>query len=86
MASTITGILLIYLVLAIAMVNGLKPALCGGIASVCTFVPFFIMARNRCNGIGIPEGEEPTSSLWKEDRFWAGLLSACAIFMMYYYK
>ncbi|MDX1563958.1 MAG: hypothetical protein R3236_01075 [Phycisphaeraceae bacterium] len=44
--------------------------------------------------IGIPavltktttEADQPQPPLWKNDRAWAALLAACAVFMMYYFK
>ena len=33
-----------------------------------------------------PTDEENASSLIKDDRVWGGLLAACAVFMLFYFK
>jgi len=32
------------------------------------------------------DGADRAQSLIREDKFWGGLLAACAIFMLYYFK
>ncbi len=73
----------LYLVLALAMVGGwTAPIVAGIVAAVWTWftfaeVAFVAVVRSHVEGKPI--------SLFAEDRFWAGLLAALAIFMMYYY-
>jgi hypothetical protein len=31
------------------------------------------------------ESDQPQPALWANDRLWAGLLAACAVFMMFYF-
>ncbi len=73
----------LYLVLALAMVGGwVAPIVAGTVAAIWTWFTFAELAfvavvRSHVEGKPI--------SLFSEDRFWAGLLAALAIFMMYYY-
>ena len=73
----------LYLVLALAMVGGwTAPIVAGVVAAIWTWfafaeVAFVAVVRSHVDGKPI--------SLFAEDRFWAGLLAALAIFMMYYY-
>ncbi|MFP6901074.1 MAG: sodium/solute symporter, partial [Opitutales bacterium] len=73
----------LYLVLALAMVGGwTAPIVAGVVAAIWTWftfaeVAFVAVVRSHVKGKPI--------SLFSEDRFWAGLLAALAIFMMYYY-
>ncbi|MDA9962352.1 sodium/solute symporter [Opitutales bacterium] len=73
----------LYLALALAMVGGwVAPIVAGTVAAIWTWFTFAELAfvavvRSHVEGKPI--------SLFSEDRFWAGLLAALAIFMMYYY-
>ena len=73
----------LYLVLALAMVGGwTSPIVAGTVAAIWTWfvfaeLAFVAVVRSHVSGKPI--------SLFSEDRFWAGLLAALAIFMMYYY-
>ncbi len=69
--------------------NLLAPALAGSIAAVLLFAGFFApaldAARQRQAGVLGQDSDAP-SALWKDDRVWAGLLSACTIFMLFYFR
>ncbi|MFT5496354.1 MAG: SSS family solute:Na+ symporter [Kiritimatiellia bacterium] len=68
----------VFAILAVLMVQKLVlPVLCGLFAGAWVFGCFFSMALKAAKKKG--------SSLVREDRAWAGLLGACAIFMMYYF-
>ncbi len=73
----------LYLVLALVMVGGwTAPVVAGLVAAIWTWftfaeVAFVAVVRSHLEGKPI--------SLFAEDRFWAGLLAALAIYMMYYY-
>ena len=61
----------------------LKPVVAAWIAAVWTFAWFMVAA---VRGIMADEKREMSfGTLLVEDRAWAGLLGACAIFMMYYF-
>lgn len=87
-AVAIIGIsLVLFTLLAVAMVNGLSPLVAAIIAAVWTWAMFFMSALScikKAKASGTADGESATV-LWKEDRFWAGLLAATAIFMMFYF-
>jgi solute:Na+ symporter, SSS family len=70
--------LAVYGLLGILVTMGtVKPVFASWIGSSWTFGCFFLSARSKAS-----ETETP---VYQEDRFWAGLLAALAIFMMYYY-
>lgn len=69
----------VYAILGACMVSGAFSSTAAAfIAAAWTWSVFVHHARNNARSAG----PEP---LLKDDRLWAGLLSACAIFMMYYY-
>jgi solute:Na+ symporter, SSS family len=75
----ILACLLVYALLGGFMVyTALTPALAAWIAAAWTWGIFIHHARSHIK-------ENAPASLFKDDRFWAGLLSACAIFLMFYY-
>ena len=53
------------------------PVIAAWIGAAWTFLCFFLSARLKASESGEP--------VYKEDRFWAGGLASCAIFMMYYF-
>ena len=68
-----------YAALGLLMVKGtLAPTVCAWIAAIAMFAWFLEMAlRANKENEGVP--------LVKEDRLWAGLLAACATFMMFFF-
>ena len=78
------GTLCMYAALGGAMVGGLmSPLAAGVVAAVWTWVMFLdnvlkMMLKAASKGRAY--------SLLKEDRFWGGLLAACAVFMLFYFK
>ena len=77
----------VYAALACAMVYGnFHPSACGLLAGIWTFTPFAFAARNAVRKDR--QAEDRTSligALLCEDRVWAGLLSAIAIYMMFHF-
>ncbi len=87
LSRAITGIvvsLVIYGVLGYLVYDAtLTPTIAAWIARVWTFAAFTtaaVTASRRQAASG-----ESVVPLWRNDRVWAGLLAACAIFMMYYF-
>ena len=75
---TLVITMLIYAVLATLVVLGtLKPVYAAWIGSLWTFSCFYLSARLKASENG--------EAVYKEDRFWAGGLAGCAIFMLYYF-
>jgi hypothetical protein len=55
----------------------IKPVHAAWIGSIWTFTCFFHSARLKAT--------EANASIFKEDRFWAGGLAGCAIFMLFFF-
>ncbi len=75
-------------VLAILMAKaGLSPAVAGGVGGFLVFGAFLTSALDAVRRAKAGEAslEECQPVLWKEDRFWAGLLCGTAVFLMYYF-
>jgi hypothetical protein len=80
--------LVIYASMGTAMAfEAVSPLVAACVASAWTFAMFLIIAlraiRKAKDGTAL---EGSTTNLLLEDRFWAGLLAACAIFMIFYFK
>jgi len=74
--------LAIYAVLAVAMVWGhLAPAGAAWLAAVWTFAVFAVTAVRRARSD--PERRSTVAALLRDDLFWAGLLAAAAVFIMF---
>lgn len=72
--------LAIYALLGFLMVyTPLSETIAGVIAFAWTWITFILHARSN------PRPEHPDETLLKDDRFWAGLLAACAAFLMYFF-
>ena len=68
----------VYATLAILVVIGtISPTIAALIGSVWTFGCFYISASRKSKQAGI--------AVYQEDRFWAGGLAGCAIFMLFYF-
>ncbi len=75
--------LALFVVLALAMTLGpLPPPAAAVIGAGWTLAAFLKCAQLARAEAGDAAG---TGSLWKEDRFWAGLLCATAVFMLFYF-
>jgi SSS family solute:Na+ symporter len=75
---TLAITMLIYAVLAtLVVLETLKPVHAAWIGSLWTFSCFYLSARLKASENG--------EAVYKEDRFWAGGLAGCAIFMLYYF-
>lgn len=61
------------------------PAACLGF--LVAFAPFCYSALRAVEEAraGIRDTDEASTTLWKEDRLWAGVLAGCAVFMLFYY-
>ena len=80
--------LVIFAVLAVLMAKEVITPLVAGLAgAILVFGGFFKAALGavRKARAGSGSDDECSAVLWKEDRFWAGLLIAIAIFMLYYF-
>ena len=78
------GTLLIYAFLAIMMVGGLMaPLAAAAVAAAWTWIMFL---DNVFKMMLKAAGKGRAYNILKEDRFWGGLLAACAVFMMYYFR
>jgi SSS family solute:Na+ symporter len=78
------GSLLIFTMLAVLMTaNILAPASAGILAAIWTFMMFLDSLFKVILAAAV---KGRAYSLLREDRFWAGLLASCAMFMMYYFK
>ena len=78
------GSLFIFTMLAVLMTaNILAPASAGILAAVWTFMMFLDSLFKVVLSAAV---KGRAYSLLREDRFWAGLLASCAMFMMYYFK
>jgi len=76
--------LVLYAILALAMVNQwLSPSLAAWLAAAWTWAVFALPAVKGARAEGKPVLSIP--SLLRQDSFWAGLLAAAAVFMMYYF-
>ena len=76
--------LVLYVILAVAMIGErLAPSSAAWLAAAWTLAVFVLAAAGRVRA----EGHSLTSilPLLRHDRFWAGLLAAAAVFMMYYF-
>ena len=68
----------VYATLAILVVIGtISPTIAALIGSVWTFGCFYISASRKSKQAGV--------AVYQEDRFWAGGLAGCAIFMLFYF-
>jgi len=75
---TLAITLLIYAALAtLVVLETLKPVHAAWIGSLWTFLCFYLSARLKASENG--------EAVYKEDRFWAGGLAGCAIFMLFYF-
>jgi hypothetical protein len=78
------GTLAMFAFLAVLMINGLmSPLAAAVVAAGWTWLMFL---DNVLKMMLKAAGKGRAYSILKEDRFWAGLLAACAIFMLYYFK
>ena len=78
------GSLLVFTMLAVLMTaNILAPASAGILAAVWTFMMFL---DSLFKVVLAAAAKGRAYSLLREDRFWAGLLASCAMFMMYYFR
>lgn len=78
------GTLAMFAFLAFLMINGLmSPLAAAVVAAGWTWLMFL---DNVFKMMLKAAGRGRAYSILKEDRFWAGLLAACAIFMLYYFK
>ncbi|GMQ80501.1 MAG: hypothetical protein BMS9Abin04_502 [Planctomycetia bacterium] len=70
-----------------AMVGGwLRPTTCAWTAAGWTFAVFVAVIRTSApRPAGSAPQRRPVAAIFTDDRCWAGLLSAAAIFMMYYF-
>ena len=76
--------LVLYAILALAMGNQwLSPSLAAWLAAAWTWAVFALPAVKGARAEGKPVLSIP--SLLRQDSFWAGLLAAAAVFMMYYF-
>ena len=76
--------LVVYAVLAVAMVyRGLSPTTAAWLGAGWTWLLFVAAAARAV----LAEGKNPAAlvPVVKEDRFWAGVLAATAVFMMFYF-
>jgi len=77
------GSLLVYAFLATMMTGNLiSPMAAAIVASVWTFIMFL---DSMFKVVLAAAAKGRAYSLLREDRFWAGLLASCAIFMMFYF-
>ena len=73
----------LFVILALAMTLGpLPPLVAALVAGAWTFAAFLKCAKLARAEAG---NEAEAGALWKEDRFWAGLLCATAVFMLFYF-
>ena len=78
------GTLAMFAVLAVLMINGLmSPLAAAVVAAGWTWMMFL---DNVLKIMLKAAGKRRAYSLLKEDRFWGGLLAACAVFMLYYFR
>ena len=85
---TILVLLLVFAVLAVLMVKDvIAPIVAGFAGAIPVFAVFFRAALGAVRKARAGGGSTDNYStvLWKEDRLWAGLLIATAIFMLYYF-
>jgi solute:Na+ symporter, SSS family len=73
----------VFAILAVLMVKGMSPTLCGVIGGLVSWGGFCLLALSAIRRDA--EGGEPPRKLLLEDRFWAGLLAGCATFMMFHF-
>ncbi len=62
---------------ALVAMNGLSPTVAAWVGAAWTFCCFFLSAKLKAKALTVP--------VYMEDRFWAGGLASCAIFMLYYF-
>ena len=75
---TLLFCLAIYATLAtLVVIETISPTIAALIGSVWTFGCFYISASRKSKQAGV--------AVYKEDRFWAGGLAGCAIFMLFYF-
>ncbi len=80
----LVGCILFYAFLAALMVNGfMAPVSAASLAAGATWLVFL---DNVAKMMLKAAGKGRAYNLLKEDRFWGGLLAACAVFMMFYFK
>ena len=78
------GSLLIFAMLgALMSSNIIAPITAGILAAIWTFMMFL---DSLFKVVLIAAAKGRAYSLLREDRFWAGLLASCAVFMMYYFR
>lgn len=78
------GSMLVYAMLGVLMTGQLiSPMAAGMVAGVWTFMMFM---DSLFKVVLTAAAKGRAYSLLREDRFWAGLLAASAVFMMYYFK
>jgi len=74
---TIAWSLVWFAAMAMAMVNGMPPWIAATLAAVWTFGAFAMYA--------VVSARAKRLALIQEDRFWGGLLAACAVFLLFYF-
>ena len=80
----VLGSLLIYALLgALMTANIVSPMTAGVLAAIWTFMMFL---DSLFKVVLSAAAKGRAYSFLREDRFWAGLLAACAVFMMYYFR
>ena len=78
------GSLLIFILLAVLMTsNIIAPISAGILAAIWTFM-MFLDSLFKLVLSAAAKGR--AYSFLREDLFWAGLLAACAVFMLYYFR
>jgi len=89
LARRVVGSLVFYVLLAWLMVQSrISPPLAAALGSAWTFGLFFfttLFARAGGSEADGSKGDQTQEAFWKDDRIWAGLLSAAAVYMMYYF-
>ncbi len=80
--------LAIFAVLGVLLYKGILPplvaGLTGGLWAWLMFLMTALAAVKRAKA-GVGDLEDCATALWKEDRFWAGVLAGTAVFLMYYF-
>ena len=62
---------------SLVVIGTISPTIAALIGSVWTFGCFYMSASHKAKKAGV--------AVYHEDRFWAGGLAGCAIFMLFYF-
>jgi hypothetical protein len=80
----VTLSLLLYVLLGFLMWQEIAvPLVAALIASTWTWLMFI---NTKLQSLLTASSEDRAQSLIRDDKFWGGLLAACAIFMLFYFK